>query len=221
MQIQNNYSPNFRGLEVSKDAKKLMKYADRVVRKVNPEFKEVVVEEGGRLPILSTLIEKIAKRQIDNPNHIKIDLLDRNKKLLQIKLLDNKGYTNRTWEMSPMPKLGSFREIYPDAPFHYSTDYNNGKIYGKHEFYNLLDTVEFHADRLKEHNLVIPKISHKALPKVEKIKPHHQRNILHVQRPFLKLRKMLENLNKPEKLNPSEKPHIPRKMKKELQKSNA
>ena len=94
MKIQNNYTQtNFGQLYIASiEAEKLLKKADRVI-KANPNvtYINTNIPEGHSKPLWSVFSQAIKERQAQNPNNIIIELADKAKQLLSVKLLMKKG----------------------------------------------------------------------------------------------------------------------------------
>lgn len=224
----------------SKDAEKLLKKADRAVKRAkNTIFINTNIPENHKKPLWSVLSGLLNLRQADNPNHILIDVADKSKHLLSIKNVDNKGFVTRAVEVSPMPEFGTKNDFFPqdDMYRHYvqSLDMNT---YGKSDFFNVIDNAEYEADMLLQEQLKNKpeaKTCIKLLPKENK--NTRDSNIIlnprriekarlkikeHVQRPFEDFRKLLTSAIEPEntKKTASSKEKMPRRLKKEIKKNS-
>ncbi len=231
MEIQNNNCRTTFGnvYVTSKEAEKLLNKADRMMKAIpNVTYLNVNIPEGHSKPLWSVYSKLIKERQLKNPNNIIIDIANKAKQLLSVRILDAKGYTHNSYMVSAMPKIGSLNELAPTNDS-YRTYYQSldSKKYGTSEFLDVLDRAEYEADSLLE---AIPerKISRKELPKQKKApnetkilkrQEKEKRKIVpHTQKPFEKLRKLLAPQEKPAKPAPKTKDKLPRKAKKEMKK---
>lgn len=110
MKIQNNYTQtNFGQLYIASiEAEKLLKKADRVI-KANPNvtYINTNIPAGHSKPLWSVFSKAIQERQAKNSNNIIIELADKAKQLLSVKTLDEKGFTQSSYIVSPIPKFGT------------------------------------------------------------------------------------------------------------------
>lgn len=235
MRIQNNYTQtNFGQLYITSiEAEKLLKKADRII-KANPNVNYINtnIPEGHSKPLWSVFSQAIKERQAKNPNNIIIELADKAKQLLSVKTLDEKGYTQSSYTVSPIPKFGTHNEMFPTDDM-YRNYYNSfdTKRYGSSELLDVLDRAEFEVD-LMNSSIQKNKTKLEPLPKKKnrtktagqiknprRIEKARRRVILHTQRPFEKLKSMLLTEQAHEKLTKSNKEKLPRKLKKELTKN--
>lgn len=238
MKIQNtNQKTNFGQLYiVSNEAQKLLKKADRAIKASDAKFINTNIPEGHKRPLWSVLSEDITQRQSENPNNIIIDLANKTKQLLSVKIIDKQGYTINKYEVNPFPTLGNHNKIFPTNDlykyYYHSLDQ---KIYGKSDLYDVMDRAEFEVDLLYKKQLEeMPEIqiSIRELPKNNKkeknsptiilnpkrLEKSRKKIISHTQKPFENLKDMLNLSDKPDKLKPKNKEKLPRKKKKELNK---
>lgn len=224
-------------------ADKLLKKADKAVKASREvTFVDVNIPDGHRIPLWSVLSEHIKKRQGDNPNNIVIDLLEDGKKLLSVKTCDAKGFVHKKWVVNPMPVIGTYSDLFPEAKLVSSGKSFSQNTYGRSAFFDVIDSAEVDVDMLKlEESLNSrPKhISIRELPRVKRenktngkilrnlLKRQEKLNVPHVQRPFLKLKDMVLGLLNSNadaiegKAQPKVKNKLPRRLKKELKKNNS
>ena len=235
MKIQNNYTQtNFGQLYIASiEAEKLLKKADRVIKaKPNVTYINTNIPEGHSKPLWSVFSQAIKERQAQNPNNIIIELADKAKQLLSVKTLDEKGFTQSSYIVSPIPKFGTHNEMFPtdDMYRNYYHSFDT-KRYGSSELLDVLDRAEFEVDLM---NSSIQKNKTKSEPLLKaktrnytagqiknprRIEKAKQKKKLHTLRPFEKLKSMLLPEQSSEKLTKSGKEKLPRKLKKELAKN--
>lgn len=227
----NNASPSFKSVHVvSKEAEKLLKKADRIVKQSNAIYMDVNIPKGHKKPLWSVLSEHLIKRQQNNKNNIIIDLYEKSKQLLSVAVVDSKGVVEKKWTVNPMPVIGKYNDVFPPEDILTYKAYKsslNPKTYGKSEFFNVIDNAEALADRLHEQFLsaLPPLKTHiKELPKPKKNKAPKAPDgfVLHVQRPFEHFGDLLEKVEKisikpkeTSKVISKDSSRLPRKAKKE------
>ncbi len=147
-------NPSFGGLKIlSKDAEKILKKADRIVKSSNATFLDVNIPEGHKKPLWSVLSEHLSKRQTNNKNNILIDIFDKSKQLLSVVVTDIKGFVHKKWTINPMPVIGKYNEVIPPADnLSYTAYYHSldPKTYGKSKFFDVIDSAEAEADVLNQ-----------------------------------------------------------------------
>lgn len=239
MQIQQNHNNiSFKQVFVkSKDAEKLLKKADRAIKASNVTFLDAGIPEGHKKPLWSVLQNVLQHRQASNPNHIIIEVSDKSNQLLCVKTLDNKGFTTTKIDVSPMPEFGTKNELFPTSDmkrtFWQNRDTN---IYGKSNFFNVMDIAEYEADMLLEEQLkysttkslslkMRPKENHKPkdaslILNPKRIEKARMKIVEHAQKPFENFKKLLREAIKNESTekNLPKKTRLPRTLKKELKK---
>lgn len=243
------YSSNqsFQGVYVkSGEAVKLLRKADRAVKVSDAIFVDINIPDGHKKPLWSVLSQHITKDQQDNNNNIIIDILEKGKNLLTVKLLDSKGFVHKKWIVNPMPVTGKMSEIFSSDTIVLGNKTADTTLYGRSAFFDVIDNAAAEADFLKQQELVNAKdtrVSVREYPKTKRInktkgKVNHvilkraeagklkEANKKHVQRPFLKLKELLLSLDfspmpKAAKAEPKNKTRIPRQLKKELKKSQS
>lgn len=237
-----NSNQSFQGVYVkSSEAAKLLRKADRAVKASDAVFVDV---NGHRKPLWSVLFPHITKSQQDNNNNIIIDMLEKGKNLLAVKLLDNKGFVHKKWIVNPMPVTGKMSEIFTSDTIVLGSKTADATLYGRSAFFDVIDNAAAEADLLKQQELASlkePRVSVREYPKTKRINKTQGRlnhitmkraeseklkeaNKKHVQRPFLKLKELflsleLSRVPKAVKAEPKIKTRIPRQLKKELKKS--
>jgi len=240
MQINNNNSISFKQVYIkSKDAEKLLKKADRAIKASNVTFLDTGIPEGHKKPLWSVLSNVLKLRQETNPNHILIDISDKSNQMLCVKTIDNKGFTTTKVDVSPMPEFGTKNELFPTSnlksKFYQSLDTN---IYGKSNFFNVIEVAEYEADMLLEEQLkykqikslslkIRPKEKHKkkdasVIINPKRIEKARMKIVEHAQKPFENFKKLLRSAIKDEKTGKElpQKTRLPRALKKEFKKRN-
>lgn len=229
MKIQNqNCNTHFTQLITTSTAEKLLKKADRAVKATNAEYLDINIPDGHRRPLWSVLSGYVKERQALNKNNIIIDTVEDKNGMLSVKTCDSKGFKHKEWTVNPYPVTGSLNEVVGSDTV-ICGKVNNTIIYGKSDFFDVIDSAEFDADYLSElDKAVTPKIktSIKLLPKdKEKVAEKQQKKkeslymkiIPHVQRPFLVIKQLLlnsETRSKVVKIESKKTEKLPRKMKK-------
>ena len=206
MDIKNyNASPSFKRVYVvSKEAEKLLKKADRMVKASNAKYMDVNIPEGHKKPLWSVLFEHISEHQKNNENDIIIDLYEKGKQLLSVMIVDAKGEITNRWTVNPKPSIGKYNDIFPPDDFLTYSAYRKSldpKMYGKSDFFNIIDTAEEIVNSLQEKFLKLrpeEKTHLKNLPKTKKIRTlkFELPFVAHVQRPFEKYEDVLQKVEK-------------------------
>lgn len=243
MEVHNSYNKiNFGQVYTTAAAEKLLKKADKAVKASREvSFVDINIPDGHRIPLWSVLSEHIKNRQSDNRNNILIDIFKEGKNLLSVKSCDAKGFVHKKWVVNPMPVIGTYSDIFPEAKLVSSSKTLSLNTYGRSAFFDVIDSAEADVDMLKLEERLNSKdkqISIRELPRVKRenrtngktlrylLKRQEKLNIPHVQRPFLKLKDMVLGLmnikvdcidTKPQ---PKLKNKLPRRIKKDLKKNN-
>lgn len=216
------FQPSFKRLgNVPIEAEKLLKKADRIVKSSNAKYMDVNIPEGHKKPLWSVLSEFVKERQKDNDKFdIFIDLFDKAKQLLSVRIKDSKNNIHKEWIVNPMPVIGKYNDVFPPEDFLTYKAYRQSldpKTYGRSPFFDIIDTAEAHVEKLQkafsesaaeaqtsiraipksaknEKTLTDLKKSQRAKEKKAEQEALKQASKEHTQRPFEALSKLIDSL---------------------------
>ena len=145
MKVQKyNSNPNFTSLYVnSKEAEKLLKKADRIVKASRDVvYLDINIPEGHRIPLWSVLSEQVQKRQQNNTNDIVIDVAEKGKSFLSVAAFDTNGFLQKKWVVNPMPVIGTMEQVMPQDTVHLGRRKSFSKVqYGRSPFFDVMDSL--------------------------------------------------------------------------------
>ena len=71
-------------------------------------------------------------------------------------IVDAKGIITNRWTVNPKPTIGKYNDIFPPSDWLSYSTYRkslDSKMYGKSDFFNIIDTAEAIANSMQEKNL--------------------------------------------------------------------